>query len=208
MTGWDNGTVWYAAYGSNLAAERVRCYLRGGCPPGATRTYPGARDPSDPLDARPFVMPGGVAFAWKSPTWGGGIAFYDAGASGVVLARAYLLTAPQFADVLEQEMWRTPGADVDLGAVLRDGRHVVGPGRYETLHLVGELDGRPVVTFTAPDVDALGVRPPADAYVRTLARGLHEAHGLAPTAAADYLAGCRGIGRSQPELATLLGAPG
>lgn len=42
------GLVWYAAYGSNLAAVRLRCYLAGGRPPGGARTYPGARDPSPP----------------------------------------------------------------------------------------------------------------------------------------------------------------
>lgn len=199
-------TVWYAAYGSNLALERFRCYLHGGCPPGATRTYPGSREPADPLAVRMCTLPGGLAFAWESPTWGGGIAFYDAAAPGAALARAYLLTAGQLADVLEQEMWRGPGAELDLDVLVRDGMHTVGPGRYETLHLVGEIDGRPVVTFTAPDVDALGLRPPADAYVATIARGLCEAHALSQTAVVDYLLGCRGIGRTRDELDALVAA--
>jgi hypothetical protein len=105
-------------------------------------------------------MPGGLAFAWESPTWGGGIAFYEPEVEGSVLARAYLITARQFSDVLEQEMRREPGADVDLTQVMRDRRHTLGPGRYETLHLAGELDGRPVVTFSAPDIEQLGVAPP------------------------------------------------
>lgn len=204
LSGWDGGTVWYAAYGSNLAAERFTCYLHGGCPPGATRTYPGAREPGDPLAIRPVSLPGGVVFAWESPTWGGGIAFYDAEADGAVLARGYLVTAAQFADVLEQEMWRQPGADHDLAGLFRRGRHQIGPGRYETLHLVGELDGRPVLTFSAADVDALGVRPPADAYVVTMARGLCDAHGLSVEEAVDYLLRCRGIGRSREELLGLV----
>lgn len=199
----EGGTVWYAAYGSNLAAARFGCYLHGGCPPGATRTYPGARRAEDPLAVRPFVMPGGVTFAWCSPTWGGGLAFYDVEVEGVVLARAYLLTAAQLGDVIAQEMWRVPGVDLDLDAVLRLGRHELGPGRYETLHLVGEMDGRPVVTFTAPDVEALGVRRPTDAYVATLARGLYEAHALSPEETVDYLLGCRGIDRDRTELAAL-----
>ncbi len=197
-------TLWYAAYGSNLAAERFTCYLHGGCPPGATRTYPGARAPADPLAVRPLELPGGVAFAWESPTWGGGIAFYDPHADGVALARGYLLTAGQFSDVLEQEMWRQPGVDHDLAAVLEGGRHELGPGRYETVHHVGEVEGRPVVTFTAPHVDALGIRPPADAYVATMAGGLRESHGLSLEETVDYLLGCRGIGRTRGELTALL----
>jgi len=180
------------------------CYLHGGCPPGATRTYPGAREPGDPLDDRAFVLPGKVAFAWHSPTWDGGIAFLDAEGEGEALARAYLLTARQLADVLEQEMWREPGDDLDLDTLVRDRRLVVGPGRYETLRVVGELDGRPAVTFTATDLDALGIEPPADAYLATMARGLVAAHGLSAEAVVDYLAGCRGVGRSRGELAAVV----
>jgi hypothetical protein len=149
-------------------------------------------------------MPGGLSFAWESPTWGGGIAFYEPEAEGVVLARAYLITAGQFSDVLQQEMRRDPGVDVDLAPVMRNRRHTVGPGRYETLHLAGELDGRPVLTFSAPDVEELGIREPADAYVATMARGLRDTHGLSDEAVVDYLAGCRGIGRTPATLAGLV----
>lgn len=38
-------------------------------------------------------------------------------------------------------MRREPGTDLDLTQVLSERRHTYGPGRYETLHLVGELDG-------------------------------------------------------------------
>jgi hypothetical protein len=185
-------TVWYAAYGSNLDPDRFRCYLVGGCPPGAARTYPGAREPGEPLDDRPFRMDGRVAFAWRSPTWGGGVAFHEPKADGETLARAYLVTAAQFADVLEQEMGREPGVDHDLDEVLAGGRQAVGPGRYETVHLVGELDGRPVLTFSSPDVEPLGLRSPAPAYVATMARGLRDAHALEDVEIADYLLDCPG----------------
>ncbi|MEO7752218.1 MAG: histone deacetylase, partial [Terracoccus sp.] len=69
--------VWYAAYGSNLSRSRFVHYLSGGRPPGASRTYAGARDPRDPLGDVPLTLDGQVYFAWESPTWGGGIAFYD-----------------------------------------------------------------------------------------------------------------------------------
>lgn len=184
--------------------ERFRCYLDGGCPPGATRVYPGARESATELDSRPFTMPGGLVFAWQSPTWGGGIAFYEPEAGDGVLARAYLLTARQFADVLEQEMWRAPGTDLDLSEVLRAGRHTIGPGRYETLHLAGELEGRPVLTFSAADVEELGIHPPADAYVVTMARGLRDTHQLSTHRVVDYLLACRGIGRSRHALDALV----
>ncbi|MGZ8588911.1 MAG: histone deacetylase [Actinomycetota bacterium] len=151
-------------------------------------------------------MGGTLAFAWTSPTWGGGIAFHQPDAEGTTLARAYLLTVRQFADVLEQEMRREPGVDHDLTPVVDGLRHAVGPGRYETLHLAGELAGRPVVTFSSPDVEALGLRAPAPAYVATIARGLRQAHGLADDEIADYLLGCPGVdgALSRSELVAVL----
>ena len=40
--------VWYVAYGSNMSAARFGCYISGGRPPGARRTYLGCRDQSPP----------------------------------------------------------------------------------------------------------------------------------------------------------------
>ena len=106
--------LWYASYGSNMERDRFHCYLAGGCPPGATRTYPGARDRTLAGDPQPVRLDGSVYFAWQSPTWGGGIAFYDPDAPGQSIGVAYPLTLGQFSDVAAQEMHREPGADLDL----------------------------------------------------------------------------------------------
>ena len=180
--------VWYAGYGSNLDWTRFRHYLRGGRSDGAARELPGAHDPSDPLDRRPIGLAGSVYFAWESPTWGGGIAFYDPEAGGTSLGVAYLVTASQFADVATQEMHRDPTGDPpDLATLLAAGRLVAGPGRYETLHVVGELDDVPIVTFTSSVHDAMPLNAPRPAYVQTMARGLAAEHGLAANAVVDYL---------------------
>jgi len=184
--------VWYACYGSNLRRDRFLCYVQGGRPPGARRSYPGARNAAAPADDRPMTLPGSVLFGWESPTWGGGIAFYDAAADGTTLARAYLVSDQQFADVAAQEMHREPGSDLDLAHVLEHARHDVGPGRYESLLLVGELDGHPVLTFTTPDAAAVQRNSPAPAYLRTMAEGLREAHGLDDEQVVDYLLSCPG----------------
>ncbi len=186
--------VWYASYGSNLCRDRFLCYVQGGRPDGASRHYPGARDPSLPTDDRAMTLPGEVFFAWTSPTWGGGIAFYDADGEGSALARAYRVTSQQFADVAAQEMRREPGEDLDLTHVMENARHELGPGRYEALHLVGELEGEPVLTFTAPDPSALEPEPPAPAYLAMLARGLGESHGLSEPEVVSYLRERPGIG--------------
>ncbi len=177
--------LWYAAYGSNMASDRFGCYLAGGCPPGAARTYPGARDRTLPRDARPVRLDGSVYFAWESPTWGGGIAFYDPEAPGASIGVAYRLSLGQFSDVAAQEMHREPGADLDLTALWDTGRHVLGPGRYESLHVVGRIEELPVVTFTASEAPPLN--PPVPAYLATMARGIVETHGWSADEIVGYL---------------------
>jgi hypothetical protein len=202
--------VWYAAYGSNLSRDRFTHYLAGGRPPGAARGYDGARDASEPLGDVPLTLEGEVYFAWESPTWGGGIAFYDpdapgrgsgdvgwdvspdggaAGAAPGVAARAYLVTGEQFSDVASQEMRRPVGRDLPLADLFRESRTaVLGPGRYETLHVVGEVDAVPVVTFTASwEHASVELNPPVDAYLRTIATGLAESHGWDAPEICDYL---------------------
>lgn len=184
--------LWYAAYGSNMAADRFACYLAGGCPPGATRTLPGARDRTLPRETRPVRLEGSVHFAWESPTWGGGIAFYDPDARAESIRVAYRLDLGQFSDVVTQEMHREPGADLDLGALWDTGRHTLGPGRYESLHVVGRISDLPVVTFTASA--PLPLNPPVPAYLAMMARGIAETHGWGADQIADYLLERPGLG--------------
>jgi len=153
-------------------------------------------------------MPGRLVFAWHSPTWDGSIAFHDPEGDAEVLSTAYLLPAAAFSDVVEQEMWREPGAEHDLAEVIGTGRQVLGPGRYETLHRTGELDGRPVLTFSADDLSLLEPGPPAPAYLATMARGLRGLHGLADDAIADYLLTAHGITHDRAAILRALGWEG
>ena len=202
--------VWYACYGSNLSRDRFLSYLRGGRPEGAGRTYPGARDPTLPLGDTALTLPGEMFFGWASPTWGGGIAFYDADGPGTTLARAYLVTEQQFADVAAQEMHRQPGEDLDLSHVLEHARHELGPGRYEALHLVGELEDTPVLTFTTPDPGVLQRNPPEAAYLRLVVAGLRETHDLSDAELTAYLLARPGLqpGWDDTSLAALVSERG
>ncbi|WP_234430953.1 histone deacetylase [Streptomyces sp. NRRL F-4489] len=186
--------VWYAAYGSNTHPERFAHYLSGGRPPGGHRHTPGCRDPRPPRRTAPVLLRGRLYFATESAQWTGGRAFYDPDAEGKLPACAYLLTVSQFSDVAAQEMYRPPGGDLDLAPVLRAGRAVLGPGRYETLICPGWLDGHPVLTFTAPwrGTD-LPPNPPSAAYLRHIAAGIGAAHGWPPHRTAAYLASCPGV---------------
>lgn len=185
--------VWYTSYGSNMHLDRLAAYIQGGRPPGAAREYPGCRNPTMPARSIPVELDGALYFATESPVWGGGRAFYDPQVSGRVLARAHLVTTDQFADIAAQEMYREPGAGLELVDVLAQGRAVLGEGRYETLVCAGQVDGLPVLTFTAP----WGVRdvqwvPPSAAYVRFLASGLLTAGAWDVEAVASYVAACPG----------------
>ncbi len=146
--------VWYVSYGSNMSAERLACYLEGGCPPGGTKANPGARDRTLPTRSIPVDLPGTLYFAGDSRQWGGGVAFYDHDTPGWTAARGYLVTREQLADIAAQEMYRVPVEGDPLEEVLleplRDGRHTVGPGHYETLVEVGRHEGLPMITFTSP----------------------------------------------------------
>ena len=128
----------------------------------------------------PVDLPGALYFAGHSPQWHGGVAFYDHDAEGGPTAgRAYLVTAHQFADIAAQEMYRVPQegdplAEVVIGGI-DGGRHHVGPGHYETLVEVGQLEGVPMLLFTAPHgIDHVEHTQPSAAYLAMLADGLRE----------------------------------
>ncbi|MET9704998.1 histone deacetylase [Streptomyces griseus] len=181
--------VWYTSYGSNMYLERLAYYIKGGQPPGASKKYPGCRDRRMPSRSVSVELQGALYFATESLVWGGGRAFYDPTADGKVFARAHLVSASQFSDIAAQEMYRSPGEDIDLSAVLSSGVARLGDGRYETLVLAGGLEKFPVLTFTAPwgVVDVSPV-PPTSAYLRFIASGLLEAGSWDAGTVAAYLA--------------------
>lgn len=201
--------VWYVTYGSNMHAARFTCYLSGGAPPGGARTYAGAHDSRPARASRAVWLSGEMYFALESKVWGGGMAFYDPALPSSAAARAYLVTAEQFADVVAQEMHREPTGhvNIDLASVRATGRSALGSGRYETLILAGWLDGYPMLTFTAPwSVADVTPTAPSGAYLRMLGEGLRETHYWSPEQAAEYLAGrpgARGIWEPQAIVAVM-----
>jgi len=183
--------VWYAAYGSNLSRTRFSCYLRGGTPPGALRTYPGCRDTTAPLAESAITMAHRLFFAGHSTVWNGAVAFVETSVDprAVTHARLYLITSSQLEDVHDQDNRSGRRCRLDL-ARLQDERIVVaGDGWYDTFLHVGVHLGHPVVTFTTSDRAAsVGeLAPPSDQYRATMALGLAESHGLTPPEAARYL---------------------
>ena len=84
--------VWYAAYGSNLSAERFMEYIEE------------CADPSEWSDSCLRDFTGGVYFGDKSPGWEyGGVAFYDPQLPGKTHMRLYKISRAQLDEVQDQE---------------------------------------------------------------------------------------------------------
>jgi len=182
--------VWYVAYGSNMSAARLGCYISGGRPPGARRTYLGCRDQSPPHRNGGIRLAGGLTFAGRSKVWGGGIAFYNPHADGELAARAYLLTFGQLKDLVAQEVKRPVGSEVVLGSGL-DRRWSVPSDVYETLLHVGEQDGLPMFTITS--LRSLEPTPPSSHYLRMVLAGLGEAFAWTAEERVRYLLRAPGV---------------
>jgi hypothetical protein len=134
--------------------------------------------------------PGALWFAGTSTVWGGGLAFYDPSAAGVVVARAYLVSFGQFSDVVAQEARLEGGTDL-----VRDdgGRLAALSSVYDTILELEPYDGLPVITMTARTGSTGPPVAPSAAYLTTILAGLGDGFGLDPEAQVDYLLNARGV---------------
>ena len=173
-----------------MQAARFHCYISGGRPRGARRTYLGCRDKSPPNRDVGIRLAGGLTFAGSSTVWGGGIAFYNPHAGGELAARAYSITFGQLSDVVAQEVKRPVGSDITLTDGV-DRRWEVASDVYETLLHVGDRDGLPMFTITS--LQDLQPAPPSVPYLRTMLDGLGEVFGWTVEARVRYLLRAPGV---------------
>ena len=168
--------VWYVAFGSNMDSDRLSCYLAGGRPEGASRTYTGARDPSPPRRAVPTTIPHRLSFGGRSCVWGGGVAFVEVARDHTVTtpAVAWLITVEQLADLIAQENGLEPPGPVpaDLPGPGQKGR--VAGGRYDMLVGVGVIDGHRAVVLTSGRTPP--PNPPTEHYLAMIRRGRERWH--------------------------------
>lgn len=123
--------------------------------------------PAEPLDTRAHVIDLPLYFAGTRTSWGdGGVAFVgpERDAEPATLAR----------------LWLLPRGDVEAIKAL-EGRW------YDAWMDCGNVDGIPVVTFTAA-VRRGPTSPPPPRYVEVVARGLRHTHSLTAQEVAEYLA--------------------
>lgn len=189
-----NQLVWYLSYGSNLDRERFGYYINGGIPPGSTRStpYPGCRNPAPPVDYCANELSYQLCFGGKSGTWGnGGIAFVKTDIKDRTLAKGYLIAKEQLEDIISQENGRDPNSRYfKIDSIIGE-HHDFEIGLYNRLLLVRYTDDIPVFTITSSK-DLLTNMPTIE-YLRTIARGLSDTHGMLITDVVEYLITKAGI---------------
>ncbi|GAA4984885.1 hypothetical protein GCM10023205_63900 [Yinghuangia aomiensis] len=185
-------TVHYASYGSNMDDRRFKPYVLGGPVPGTDIVERGSSDrtPID-LDRSQLVQVPGLLFtAGNSQRWEGkGVAFVDLadGQGHETIMRTYPLSEQQFADVVTQELDAGEPLRVDIDRIVEQGAVQVSPGAYGTVFHLGNIDGEPLLTFTAPfRADEVVHNKPNAAYVNRIRDGLVNA-GLDADAAKAYV---------------------
>ena len=165
----DSDYVWYAAYGSNLCAERFSCYIQGGTCSANKRYYSGCDDKRLWTDEYFTSVDGHMYFGKESGTWGGGVAFFNRNARGSTIVRLYRITRSQLMGVRAQE-----GASPEWY------------GRIECLGV--ERNGEPIYTLTSESVHKCN--KPSDAYLTLIKNALITEGHLSEKDASRYLKGC------------------
>ncbi len=183
--------VWYAAYGSNLLAERFLAYLNGGSVPGSDAPQRGLVDRTPPRRWRRCRLHHRLVFAGRSTRWNAGVCFLDPHRRvdpPPTLGRAWMLAAHQVVGVWEQENRGLAPEVVDWERLRTVGHLDAKEGWYGRLLHLGRLEGRDLVTITCARLPE--VNEPSEPYLEVVTRGLGESWGLSSAEAARYLADC------------------
>lgn len=195
-----NSHIWYASYGSNISTERFMCYIQGGKPDGATRTYQGCKDQSKPKDQRPFIIPHELYFAKNAEVWnGGGVCFInpERNVQENTLGYMYLITREQFLEVVQQENNTSEHIDIDFDKVHNQKSSVIKENSwYGNLLCLGEKDDAPIFTFTNEHYLIGEINQPNHHYLKTIIKGLLATHQLSQSELEAYFLSKKGIDKT------------
>ncbi len=192
--------IWYASYGSNISTERFMCYIQGGKPAGATRTYQGCKDQSPPLDQKPIKILHELYFAKSAEVWnGGGVCFInpEKNENADTLGNMYLITRQQFMEVVQQENSTNESIKIEFEKAQKEKSIVVKENSwYGNLLYLGEQNNAPIFTFTNENYLSGEINPPNQHYLKTIMKGLIAAHQLNESQLQDYFLSKKGIDKS------------
>ncbi|AEV98128.1 hypothetical protein A4D02_33605 [Niastella koreensis] len=182
--------VWYACYGSNILEERFLCYIKGGQPKGAKTTYEGCRNKTLPADNEDFYISSELYFAKESNNWdNGGVAFvrtlFEPQAS--TIGRIYLVTKGQLIDIARQETNTKTELTIDFDKAINDSSYILKrPSWYGNLLYLGRQNEYPIFTLTNEN-DLQPFTKPNKNYIKTISKGIKEAHNFDDKTIFEYL---------------------
>lgn len=192
-----NSHIWYASYGSNISTERFMCYIQGGKPEGATRTYQGCKDQSPPIDQKSIQIPHELYFAKSAGVWnGGGVCFINPkkNENANTLGNMYLITRQQFMEVVQQENNTKDPIEIDFDRAQNQKSLVIKENSwYGNLLSLGEKDEAPIFTFTNENYLSSEINPPNHHYLKTIIKGLLATHQLSQLELEAYFLSKKGI---------------
>lgn len=188
--------VWYATFGSGLAKEHFLNSITGDHSPGDLREYVGCSDKTSPVKDEFIHLPYERYFSGSHPVHsdGGGCGFISTERSDrfSTIARAYLITKEQFAEIAAQENEYKGKVEMPYDQAKKNGVARLGiKGLYNALLYCGEKDGFSMFSLTQP-VRGEPAKPSA-AYMRILCKGLSEAKNVSRQEAVDYLLNAPGV---------------
>ncbi|KZV34693.1 histone deacetylase 5 [Dorcoceras hygrometricum] len=199
--------IWYATYGSNMNASRLRCYIEGGQIEGMRRPCVGAVNKSPWKEIMWKTFPHRLFFARDyNATWGaGGVAFLhpESNFQEKTYMCLYKISLEQFNDVFKQENISSydmsqPLFDLTALETIESKKcilvELVKRGWYHNVVYLGKENDIPILTMTCTlsDIDnfisgVFPINPPRKEYATMLVKGLVEGNQLTEKEALDYI---------------------
>jgi hypothetical protein len=195
-----DGFVWYACYGSNLWEKRFRLYIQGGHSNFIDKIYTGCTDKTPPVKSRQYRIHHVLYFSQTSSIWENkGVAFVSPrfDSSVTTLSKIYLITRSQFEQVFLQENGLDPGrnsVNLDFDKIKDKGQLIINEHWYGRIIYIGEKEGCPILTFTAPwEDDEIQPNPPGIKYLTVIVKGIKECFNMTDEDIIEYLSNISGI---------------
>jgi hypothetical protein len=198
----DENLVWYASYGSNLLRSRFLCYIQGGQPEGANRSYLGCSNNKSPEADKPILIPHQLYFSKSSTIWENkGVAFIDQNPDHTknTFGRIYLITKQQFKEVVLQENTRSVGQVndeiiINFDEIISIGKGEINANWYDCILYLGTDLDHPIFTFTnSCTMDKMVLNPPGERYLKVIIKGIKETHSKSDNKIVEYLQAQPGI---------------
>jgi len=193
----DFEQIWYACYGSNLMEDRFLCYIAGGTPKGAKRTYKGCLDKTLPKAKQTFLINHKLYFAKSAKTWSDGAAAFihpTEDKSAQSFGGIYSISKSQFIDLVKQEIDTEDALEIDLKKVIKNGYlDLQSDAWYNRILFLGYREEMPVFSFTNSNYLKTEINTPHPDYLEKIIAGLRETYQFTSVEISKYLKDKEGI---------------